>query len=195
MARPIKPANYIPYRKWIAAIFEANHIHAGLVSNLGYVTQWMQQAIDNEAAYRGASELARVARHAVTPRAVLIEVCSVFCYLKDNPRALPDQRSEDVAISRAVLRMAPRPRWYTPEAVKKGGTGYQIRAKPSALNSIGAHLRSVLFHFLANVATAVAERDAKALETLRASREPLKEPTSYHLAQAANTTTSKKPTK
>jgi hypothetical protein len=184
-ARPIKPLQYRPYRKLVNDLLEANKDHPGMVAALGYVEKYMQQSAADEASSKGAPEVARVARHGVSPKEVLIEVCAFWCWLQDHPRSLPDTKAEDFAISRAVMAMAPRPRRISREAALKGTAGYPMRAKFSALNAIGTHLRSVLAFFLANVAEAVATRDVRAKETLQALRAPLASPITVFLAEAA----------
>jgi hypothetical protein len=191
---PIKPANYTPYRKEVLSVFGANESHPGLVAALGAVQQWLQGAAVDESASKVAPELARLVREGVAPRDLLVEACSFWCYLQDNARALPNTRAEDFAMSRAVMALAPRPRRYTSEAIQKGSTGYQQRCKFSALDSIGAWLRSVLAFFLANVHEAVSTRDARSLATLQALRAPLASPTSHYLEQAATTTNTPKAT-
>lgn len=185
MARPIKPAQYAHYRKEVSAIFEANLSHPGLVSALSLVTGMCLAAAADEDLSKASPEIARLVRHGVTPRDVLVEACSFFCYLHDRPRALPDTRSEDFGISRAVMALAPRPRRYTHEATQKGTAGYQLRPKFSALDSIGATLRASLAFFFVNVAEAVSNRDARKLETLQQLRAPLASPTSVYLTEAA----------
>lgn len=184
-ARPIKAANYTPYRKEVLSVFGANEAHPGLVACLDYIQRWLQGAAADEDSSKAAPELARLVREGVGPREVLVEACAFWCHLKENPRTLPDTRSEDFALSRAVMALAPRPRRYTREAIQKGTTGYQQRCKFSALDSIGAWLRSVLAFFLANVYEAVSTRDARSLATLQALRAPLASPTASYLAQAA----------
>ena len=184
-ASPIKPAQYTRYRKEVTAIFEANLNHPGLVSALDYVTRWMLGAAACEDSSKAAPEIARLVRHGISSREVLVEVCSFWCFRHDNPRALRDTRSENFALSRAVMHLAPRPRRYTREAVQKGTTGYQLRAKFSALDSIGAWLRSVLAFFLTNISEAVASKEARAAETLAQLRAPLASPTAVYLHEAA----------
>lgn len=184
-AHPIKAARYARYRKEVAAVFEANRSHPGYVTALDYLTRWMLGAAASEDSFKGASEIARLVRHGVSPRDLLIEVCAFWCFLQDHPRALPDTRSEDFGISRAVMHLAPRPRRLTREAVLKGTTGYQLRPKFSALDSLGAWLRASLAHFLVNVAEAVATKEARAVETLAQLRAPLTSPTAVYLHEAA----------
>lgn len=183
--RPIAPQNYRPYLRDIEPLFEVNRQHPGFVAALGYVTDWMRRAVDNEEAYRGAPEVARVARHGVTPLKALAEVCAMYCWIRDNPRLLPNTRAEDFAMSRAFMALAPRPRRVTHEAAKKGTSGYQLRPRFADLDSIGSHLRSVLVYFVSNVAEAVATRDARARETLQQLRAPLLSPTAVYMAEAA----------
>ena len=145
----------------------------------------MGRAAHSDEAFKGAPEVSRLVRHGVTPRDLLVELCSFWCYLQANPRALPDTRSEDFGLSRAVMHLAPRPRRVTREAEAKGNYGYSMRAKFSALDAIGSHLRSVLAFFLVNIAEAVSTRDVRKLATLQQLREPLASPTAVYLTEAA----------
>lgn len=145
----------------------------------------MHGAAAAEDSFKGAPEIARLVLHGVSPRDLLVEVCAFWCFLQDNPRALPDKRSEDFGLSRAVMHLAPRPRRFTREAVAKGTTGYPLRPKFSALDSLGAWLRSVLASFLVNVAEAVATKETRAAETLAQLRAPLVSPTAVYLNDAA----------
>jgi hypothetical protein len=156
-----------------------------MVSALDYVTQYLRQATQNEDSSKAAPELARIVRYGVSPRQFLIELCAVWCFIQDNPRGLPDTRSEDFALSRAVAQLAPRPRMITRAAELKGSPGHIVRAKFSALDSIGSHLRSVLAFFLVNVYEAVSTRDTRAVETVQQLRAPLVTPTAVYLAEQA----------
>lgn len=181
----IRIQSYMPYRQHVSAILEANSTHPGMVSALDYVTQYMARAAQSDEAFKGAPEISRLVRHGVTPRDFLIELCSFWCYLHDHPRALPDTRSEDFGLSRAVMHLAPRPRRVTREAEAKGLYGYSMKPKFSALDSIGSHFRSVLAFFLVNMAEAVSTRDARAIETVKQLRAPLVTPTAVYLAEQA----------
>jgi hypothetical protein len=184
-AHPIKPANYAPYRKEVSSVLGANEAHPGFMASLDAVQQWLQAAAADESSSKVAPELARLVREGVTPRDILVEVCSFWCFLQSSPRALPNTRAEDFAMSRAVMALAPRPRRYTHEAIKKGTAGYQMRPAFKSLDGIGTWLRAVLAFFMVNVHEAVSTRDARSLATLQALRAPLASPTSEYLAQAA----------
>lgn len=184
-AGPIKSIHYRSYRKEVSDLFNVNSNHPGLIHALDYITRWMQQAAAPEASHKWAAEVSRVGRHGVSPTEVLIEVCSFWCWLEANPRALPDTRAEDFALSRAVMALAPRPRRITREAANKGSSGYQLRPRFSALDSIGSHLRQVLAFFLVSVSEAVATKEARAAETLAQLRAPLASPTAAYLQEAA----------
>jgi len=184
-ARPIKASEYSSYRKEVSAILEVNRSHPGFVAALDYVTRWCQASLVEGTTDKAAPELARLARVAVTPLDILVEACSFWCWLQDHPRALPDTRAEDFAMSRAVMSLAPRPRRYTAEANLKGTTGYQLRPKFGALGAIGPRLREVLCRFFVNVAEAVSTRDTRAQEALEQLRAPLASPTAVYLDKAA----------
>lgn len=182
-ARSVKVSRYSGYRKEVFQVFDANPYHAGLLAAHAFINQWMLECSVLPDSTKAASEIALLVRHGVSTREVLIEVCAFWCFLQCEPRALPDTRSEDFAISKAVLKLAPRPRRYTPEATKKGTQGYEIRPKFAALDSIGALLRAALSFFLVNIAEAVANRDTRKQETLQALRAPLVSPSAVYVAE------------
>ena len=182
-AKPINPANYTPYRALILPVFAANESHPGLVAALDYIAQWLSRATANEKSCKASPEMARLVRAGVSARDVLVEACALWCYTADNPRAVPDIKAENVAISRAVFALAPRPRIYSAITAAKPTQGsYATRALPSALAGCGSVIRAVLSHFLVNVQQAVSTRDARAAATLAALRAPLKSPTAAYLA-------------
>lgn len=184
-ARPIRASRYAPYRQHVSVILEANSAHPGMVSALDYITQYLAQATQNEDSSKAAPELARIVRYGVSPRQFLIELCAIWCFIQDNPRTLPDTRSEDFALSHAVGHLAPRPRMITRAAELKGSPGHIVRAKFKQLDSIGSHLRTVLGYFLVNIAEAVQTRDTRAAETVQQLRAPLVIPTAVYLAEQA----------
>lgn len=184
-AGPIKPARYASYRKEVSAILDANLQHPGYLAALDLITRWMAAAVANEASSKAAPEIARLVRHGVSPRDLLMEVSAFWCFLQDNPRALPDTRAEDFGISRSVMALAPRPRRYTREALLKGTSGYPMRPKFSALDSIGSWLRSVLVFFLTNVAQAVVSKESRVAETMAQLKAPLATPTAAYIQEAA----------
>ena len=191
LARPVKPSDYFAYRKPVLEIFKANASHPGLVSALDWVTKWMETATASAVtsatvkALKEAHEVARLVRHGVTPFDVLVEVCAFWCWLQDNPRALPDTKAEDFGLSRAVLGLAPRLRTVTAEAIAKGKHGYAVRPKFSALNVIGSQMRAVLCFFLVNTHEAVSTRDTRKAQTLEQLRAPLVSPTAVYLSEMA----------
>ena len=183
---PIKPPSYTHYRKAITEIFNVNAQHPGLVSALDWVTRWMNEASESDKAFKGAEQVSRLVRHGVSAVQLLTEVCAYHTFTHENPRAHIDSRSEAFGISRAVFQLAPMPRRVTFEAAAKGSTGYPLRPRFKALDSIGQQLRSVLSYLLANVALAVSTRDQLAAETLHQLRAPLASPTAVFLSEAGS---------
>jgi hypothetical protein len=185
-AGPVKQGHYASYRQAVVDLIDANEGHQGLTAALTYLGGWMQRAVANENAFKGASEVSYLARHGITAKHLLIEACAFNCYLSQQGRSpLPDQRSEAFALSRALLLLAPRPRRFTAAQNAKGGKGYSVRPSFAALDSIGSHLRAVLANVLANVSMAVADRESQAQDTLKALSEPLKPPVYAYLQEAA----------
>lgn len=185
--RSIPPKDYRSYRAEVSDIFDANTAHPGYVSALDYLTKYMARAAsasdDRDGPFKGSVEINRLASFGITPRDILLELCSFWTYLHDHPRALPDLRAEDWGLSRAVMSLAPRLRRYTSGRLALGG--YSPKPKFSSLDSIGSHMRSVLSMFFVNVAMSVTTKEQRALVTLQALKAPLASPTAVYLAQAA----------
>lgn len=118
-------------------------------------------------------------RHGVKARTILVEACACWAWLQRNPRALPDDRSRDFALSHAVFQLAPRPRRQTrgaggswPVLVEvRASCSYSPKARPSALAHVGANLRQTLSLFFANVAQSLdmqAQRESAQQAAVRA---------------------------
>jgi len=90
-------------------------------------------------------------------------------FLKSHPRAVPDDRSWDFAVSSAVLQLAPRPRRTTRRAgdhwpvnsAPGNSQSYAPKARTSALAFIGKHLRETFAPLLVNVQHSIESRDAQ----------------------------------
>ncbi len=150
-------------------LFTKNPTHAGQLQALELLRLWMAQATTNESAYRGAEEVARLARHGVAPIDILVELCAVSMFLSDNPRVVFDQRSHDFAISGAIFKLAPRPRRVTRKVgtpwgvtlAAKGTSSYAPKPRSSAMAFVGRHLRVTLAGLIANVSTSLASREER----------------------------------
>ena len=179
-AGPLKPSSWAPFRAQVRTLLDANADHPGAQQVLRLITAWMATATNNDSAFPGAEELARLSGHGVTAMDMLVEACALWSMLQRSPRTLPQggpdaDRAVDFAISRAVFGLAPRARrqsWTTP-----GSRSYSTKARSSALAHIGKHLRQTLAPFLVNVAHSIepeADLKAKAAEAMRAPfRSPL----------------------
>jgi hypothetical protein len=185
MGRPVPPAWLAHYRQQVGALFSANPSHAGLLQATEFLRGWMAKATADHLAYRGAEEMARLLRLGVSPRAVLVELVAIQAWLVDNPRFLPDDRSRDFAISRAIFGLAPRPR--TPTRRPDGGralvvTGANSRystakkARVSALSNVGQFLRQTLSTFSTNVLLHLEQIEQQRRQQQQAQVDNLKAP-------------------
>lgn len=179
--RPLRPNLWAVERGLVANLLAKNANHPGQLQALEWVRGLLAQAASNEGAYRGAEELARLSRHGVTALGILTELCAVSLYLGSNPRAVPDDRSWDFAVSSAVFQLAPRPRritrrpggaWPVSGKVDPRRT-YAPKPRTSALAHVGLLLRQALAPFLANVQTAIESRDAQRIAFEAALTAPL----------------------
>jgi hypothetical protein len=179
-AGPLHPKQWATQRSEVAALFVKNASHPGQRQALDVVAGLLAQASANEQAFRGAEELARLARHGVQPLAVLTELCAVVIFLQAKPLAVPDDRSFDFAVSSAVFKLAPRTRRFT----RKAGTpwpvtreandasSYSPKARPSALANIGRLLRQSLAPLLSNVQLSLQSREAQRVAFEAAMKAP-----------------------
>ena len=181
-----RPKEWAAERQEVLDLFEANPSHRGLLQVTEAVEAWMVSASSSSPAsapggpYKGHREVTRLATAGVTPRALLVELCAAFMWLSERPRALPDDRSRDFFLARALFALAPRPRrrlmtpgWYQKPAYQ---ASYAVPPLPSALAHVGRHLRTTYAVFMVNVTAGVqtaqaAKRDPKVLH-----REPFELP-------------------
>ena len=153
----------------VADLFARNVTHKGQLQALEWVSGLVARATHNEGAFKGAEELARLARHGVKAADILTELCAVTMYLDANPRAVPSDAAWDYAVSSAVFKLAPRPRRITRKVgspwgvtVKAAsGNSYAPKPRTSALAFVGRHLRESLAPFIVNVQRSIQSRDAQ----------------------------------
>lgn len=180
-AGPLKPKKWAQQRKEVSALLALNPEHPGLLAVLQYLKDWMADGAANEFTRKGGRELARLARHGVTPSTVLTEVLAFWLWVNDNPMALPSDKARDFACSRAVFALAPRDRRATRGPGISGSWGrktttphsYAPKALPSALAYVGAHLRVVLAEFFANTLQSIERQRALKVDREAVMRQPL----------------------
>lgn len=180
-ARPLKPAQWAKERAAVRHLLESNPDHPGLVQVLELLASWSALAVGNDAAFKGAEEIARLARHGIKPLDILTEVAACRAWTAANPNALPSDKARDFAISRAVFALSPRPRRFTrgpggywPVTAKARLPSYSPKARPSALAYVGAHLRAVLAPFLANISGHLEAAELRKVHTEAAMRAPFR---------------------
>jgi hypothetical protein len=182
-ARLLRPSMWATERQRVAQLLAVNADHPGLRAVMSFLDGWSARACANGQAFKGAEDVARVARHGVSTMTVLTELAAFHVWLQRNPHGLPDQRACDFAMSRAVFGLAPRPRRF----VRAGGrwpvgdtmtakNSYSPKPRASGLAYVGGHLREVLGPFLANVALSIEQQDQQKADYLSAMRAPLRAP-------------------
>jgi hypothetical protein len=186
LARPLDARQWRDKRLQVRQLFEANPTHPGLVNMTAYLTQYLAGAAQSDSAFSGAREVGRLARHGVSPLDLLVEACSCWSYLEDNPRAVPDDRSAATAVARAVLQLAPRPRRaYRPsvKSLREPGTTYPLKARSTDVGAVAAHLRELLAPLVVNVHAALKQREQQKARALEALRQPFEAPAAALIAE------------
>jgi hypothetical protein len=180
-APPLRPSLWNTERQQVQQLLAPRASHPGLQSALSSLDGWSARAMANARAFKGAEEVARVARHGITSLHLLTEVAAFHVWLNRNPRALPDDdEARDFAMSRAVFALAPRPRRFTGHGARWPGAAkmtaensYATRARTSGLRYVGQHLRQVLSPILANISVSLEQRARQEAERQAAMRAPL----------------------
>lgn len=166
-AQPYRPSTWRIERNEVAAVFAAHPDHDGVRQVLDWLAAWMARACGSERAFKGARDVARLARHGVAPLQMLTEVAAFVVWEQANAHAFPDQRSRDFGLSRAVFALAPRLRRACAVRGSIGGTwgqptsgprSYAVRPQTSGLAFVGKHLREAFSPLLAQVQHAVERR-------------------------------------
>ena len=180
-AHPVKRSELATYRPEVSALLVANESHAGLLQVLSFIDRWMAEACHSDKAYKGAREIARLRAHGITSRALLVEFLAASLWLNQHGHRLPDDRSRDFFISRAVFGMVPRVRRATGGRGPYGTWGmkantpqsYSPKALPSGLAHVGRYLRQTFAVFTVNVMAGVEAARRLAVDPLADQRAPL----------------------
>jgi hypothetical protein len=183
-ARPLRASQWTEERKLVRQLLDANPDHPGIHSVVDLISSWSATACSNELAFKGADEVARLARHGIKAADILVEVVAAWLWLQRQPHAVPDQRSQDFAMSRAVFGLAPRARRQTrgpggvwPVTRKlSANCSYSPKAKTSAMAYVGQFLRMALAPFLANVMHSIEQQAEHQARFQAAMQAPLQVP-------------------
>ena len=185
-AKPIGKTNFNPYRALVTDVIQANSAHPGFMAALAFVSQWQATSVADPGGNKASPELCRLSNDGITPTAILTEICSVWCWVQDNPRQLPDTKAENFALARGLLALSPRGRRYAAVATEGNRTGYAPRVNAGALKAIGATVRASLAFFLVNVYEAVSTREERAEATMQALRAPMVSPVLNQMLKKAS---------
>ncbi len=191
LAGPIRPSRLEQQRREVFTLVKANGEHPGLRQVILALREWMQDAA-NGATWKGASEVRRLHAAGVTPERILVELAAAYVLLQDQPGLLPDDRSRDVFISRAVFALAPRQRRPCAGRARTGtyrmpaSCSYAPKASPSALLHVGTHLRTAFAVFLANVQAGIERQRAHKADPYVDQRVPFQVTTGLPFPAAIN---------
>ncbi len=178
-AKPVGPHEYRSEVLQVRQLFAENSTHPGLTATLRALEDWMQQARSGEGLsvkeqpYPSAPEVARLVRHGVQAVDILVTVCGHLQWQRSNPHRLPSDAARDFALSRAVMKLAPRPLKQSPHQRSKG---YRTIPKFAALQHLGMFLRQWLSDFLAVVQLALEQRAAQKVKLKQDLRTPFGAP-------------------
>lgn len=158
-ARMILPRDYMQERREVAALFKANPEHAGLLSALAFIREWLDASAQGDKQQPGFAHVARLDRRGVTPMIILLEVSAVWLHVDRYQK--PDDVRLDFSLALAMLRLAPRDfvRGYQ---YPSGERRYYRDAGHGDRAAIGDYLRSSLAPLFVRVVVACREREARA---------------------------------
>jgi hypothetical protein len=189
-ARGIRPSEYKETERRVRSLFAgANADHPGLVYATQALEAWMAEALESSALpqkrwpHPSVPEVARLARHGVTARDLLVRLCSVYYFLRSNPTVLPSDDARSFAVSHALIKLAPR----ASRLSRSGRSAWTINAPRYAVAHLGKHLRVWLASFLEVVAQALDQRDVQRASVVAALRQPFGVPAAAILAEQSPT--------
>ena len=159
-------------REQVAEIFSCNRDHPGILSAVQWTQQWLDNAVHQSKATLAAEDLRRLQDSGVTAQDIVIEAAAFYIYQQGNKHKFFNDAAEDVALSLAVLGLAPLGKKTT--YLPNGATGStRINIKSSPRKKVGRYIRSHLIHLFINLQQVIrANRDA-ALTTRQAMQAPL----------------------
>jgi hypothetical protein len=149
----------------------ANQSHPGIRHALRYLEQWLDPA---EAAKSplGLAEYRRLAAAGVTAMDVLIEAATVVTFSRWFPHRFKTRQELVHAIARAVLFLAPGPRY---------SNGFKKPWAQTLVRRVGSALLDTLSLLLVNIAESVSKPD----ETAKAFRDDMAAPFMPPVAETA----------
>jgi hypothetical protein len=169
------PRQWAWERKAVTDLFETNPDHPGLTRALAYLDTWTQRA--TSADHQGnhwAQEVARVVRHGVSSKAILVELCAAWSYLERCKRAVPSDRALKFSLSHAVLKLAPRPVRVTAWRATRPSKERRLKAHWRALEEVGGHLQGVFVSLLVHVHQAIHAQEEAARAAVLDFRAPFR---------------------
>lgn len=167
------PRQWAWERKAVSDLFEANPQHPGLLRALAYLDTWTQKAsLEDRPGNHWAQEVARVVRHGVTSKAILIELCAAWSWLQRRKHAVPSDRALKFSLSHAVFKLAPRPVRVGAWNATRPGKERPVKAHWRALEEVGGHLQGVLSALLVNVHEAIHAQEEAASAAVLDLRAP-----------------------
>lgn len=165
-ARKVLAKEYAFERMQVSELIAENRSHSGVSNAVRWIQTWVDAAITGQTTTSihgkiiGASELRRLADHGVTAEDILVESASFWVYMQRNKHKWLNQESERIALSMAVLSLAPREHRNKP---KPDGTMTNTRVlfPAEARRRLGDRLRSHLLPLYSNLLSTInSHKDA-----------------------------------
>ncbi len=190
--RPIFLKEWSAERRQVARVLKANTQHAAYIAAVAFLDTLKARSVDADrgdrdgtfsSAFKGAREVARLARAGVESSTIVEVVCGLSLYLQRAPLATDKERL--YALSRAVLALAPRPVRTTWSATDNTQKKYRRKARPSDLHALGVLLAENLATVVALVALAVEEGARLKAARVAARRAPMVVPPARQRRPAA----------
>jgi hypothetical protein len=160
-ARRLYPKDYAQERRDVAALFKANPEHAGLLSALAFLREWLDASARGDTTQPGYTHLARLHRRAVTPMAILSEVSAVWWHVARYQK--PDDDRLTFAMVCSMLSLAPRDYVKSYHFASGERRVYRDAGRVDRA-AMGEHLRERLAPLFVRVVQACEERERNARE-------------------------------
>lgn len=164
LGRIVWPTEYAQEKAEVKAFVDQHMSHPGVQAALVWLQDWLDALLPDDPILAKQAPpcidvFQRLKAHGVTPADILIEATALYHYSMRYPGRLPDDGRLSVAISRAVIKLAPqRIKHYW----RSGQDRYE-KIKPSDLKTLGKRMRDTIGLLMANVSNAINQvHNAKA---------------------------------
>jgi hypothetical protein len=159
-------------REKVRVIVRNNASHPGILSATQWLQQWINAVMGGQHGALAPEDIRRLVDAGVTAEDILVEASSFFLYQQYNPHHFLNDAAVDIALSMAVLQLAP-PAKKTRRNPDGSTTEVRQEVKTAPRKKVGRYIRSHLIDLFVNLKKTIEENSCASITTKAAMRAPL----------------------